>query len=487
MLKVVQGNVNTALVGDMELGLIKEAVSYLDPGRYYMPRFQRGEWDGRHYFVREVRPNVNIIPSGLTSEVVEIYDRFGIPYTLEDKRTIDFPDPVTELAGGEIKLWPHQAEAVEKACEYGRGIINLPTGSGKTFIAAAIIKSFGGKALFLVHRQSLLFQTKEALEKTLGEEVGVIGHNLFDLKRVTVAMIQSIFSIKKRKTHLPRLKDYVAEVNTVIYDEVHNATSISWRSVASSIKAPHRFGLSATVSLEEHQKILKGLTGPIIYALDKKDLFDRGVIIRPTCFKITIDSGPDLTGMRAYNDAYEHGVVRNEDRNAWVPYICQVLHSHDLPTLVLTNRVGHAQSLSGRISSYGLRARCVVGAIPREERRQVFRLLREKEIDIVVATAQIAGEGFDEPFISALVNATGGRGGGSPENENKTDVGKGTRQFIGRVMRAAKGKKHCVYVDFDDKIHPTLKAHSKERWDTIKSEGYTIHRFSEENVKKLIS
>ena len=46
-----------------------------------------------------------------------------------------------------------------------KGIVVLPTGTGKTFLSAFDAKKFDGRVLFIVHRIDILSQSKDAFEK----------------------------------------------------------------------------------------------------------------------------------------------------------------------------------------------------------------------------------------------------------------------------------------------------------------------------------
>src|SRR5437867_1566491 len=65
-------------------------------------------------------------------------------------------------AGMTISLRPYQAKAVAEiaAAEQRRLMLVAPTGSGKTVIAAEVIREAGAHVLFLAHRRELIFQTR---------------------------------------------------------------------------------------------------------------------------------------------------------------------------------------------------------------------------------------------------------------------------------------------------------------------------------------
>ncbi|MEC9399842.1 MAG: DEAD/DEAH box helicase family protein, partial [Myxococcota bacterium] len=71
-----------------------------------------------------------------------------------------------------FKLRPYQEEAIDEvsaARERGvkRMLISLPTGAGKTVIFSRLAAQAERQVLILAHREELLTQAKDKLERTL--------------------------------------------------------------------------------------------------------------------------------------------------------------------------------------------------------------------------------------------------------------------------------------------------------------------------------
>jgi len=80
------------------------------------------------------------------------------------------------------------------------------------------------RILWLIHRGDLMYQTKERLEHRLGEPVGVIHRDKLDIRRVNVAMVQTLYkrlrSKGKQKQTKVWLKDFLMNhVDVMILDE----------------------------------------------------------------------------------------------------------------------------------------------------------------------------------------------------------------------------------------------------------------------------
>lgn len=200
------------------------------------------------------------------------------------------PPLVTEWGqgGASFKLWPAQIQAVtnlEKslAANKPRALIQMATGSGKTFTAISAIYrliKFGGarRVLFLVDRGNLARQTKKEFDAyasphnayKFGEEFIVQhlqGGQIDSSARVVISTIQRMFSVLKGKD-LPDEADeestegaeglfkdpepigYNPEVpietfDIVITDEAHRSIYNLWRQVLEYFDA-YLIGLTAT-------------------------------------------------------------------------------------------------------------------------------------------------------------------------------------------------------------------------------------------------
>ena len=73
----------------------------------------------------------------------------------------------------QLRLYQHSVIAALEACREPHRLLVAPTGSGKTIIAAEIIRKEPGRVLFLVHRRELVFQARDKLAD-IGIESGVI-------------------------------------------------------------------------------------------------------------------------------------------------------------------------------------------------------------------------------------------------------------------------------------------------------------------------
>ncbi len=165
-----------------------------------------------------------------------------------------------ELAVGTPCLpaaYPHQREALEAWSRGKRGVVELPTGSGKTQLALQAIAAVARGALILVPTLDLLTQWCGAVEAALGIPAGVIGGGSNDVQPVTVCTYASAFR---------RGEQFGDRFGLAIFDECHHLAAAGYARIGEVLLAPYRLGLSATVERPDHgHLVLEQLIGPLVY------------------------------------------------------------------------------------------------------------------------------------------------------------------------------------------------------------------------------
>ena len=134
--------------------------------------------------------------------------------------------------------YPYQTEAIDAWHANGkRGVVCLPTGAGKTFIAILLIADTQRPTLVHVPTIDLMQQWYTVLKEHFGQEIGLYGGGYHELKDLTVTTYQSAVM------HAPY---YGNRFGFAIFDECHHLPSDQYQYAAISSIAPFRLGLTAT-------------------------------------------------------------------------------------------------------------------------------------------------------------------------------------------------------------------------------------------------
>ena len=166
-----------------------------------------------------------------------------------------------------IEPRPYQREALANwLAEGSRGVVVLPTGAGKTFVAALAIHETSLWTLAVVPTLDLLQQWRAALASALSlseDEIGIFGGGEKELKAITVITYDSAALYPRE----------LRRFGLLIFDECHHLPAPTYRLIAESAYTPLRLGLSATPERGDMGHFaLDHLIGPEVYRRSPSEL-----------------------------------------------------------------------------------------------------------------------------------------------------------------------------------------------------------------------
>ncbi len=163
------------------------------------------------------------------------------------------------------QLREYQKDAVAAWKENGnRGVLELPTGSGKTVIGIAAIERLETPTLVVVPTIDLLDQWIGELETEFDVPIGRLGGGTQRVEEITVSTYDSAYL---------RADELGNQFGLVIFDEVHHLGGEGYRDIARLLAAPARLGLTATFERPDGaHEVVADLIGKIVYRLDPAEL-----------------------------------------------------------------------------------------------------------------------------------------------------------------------------------------------------------------------
>jgi superfamily II DNA or RNA helicase len=346
----------------------------------------------------------------------------------------------------------YQREAVCAWLESGgRGVVVLPTGSGKTLVALMALEQVPVRALVIVPTIELLGQWRTAFIERTGmrpEDVGVVGGGERRPGPITVMTYDS--------AAMPR-RD-LGGFGLLIVDEVHHLPAPAYRAIARRCGAPWRLGLTATPErLDGEHMQLTTLIGPVVYRRMPADLARGGHIASYREERLFVDLRPDervrydvlMAEYRWYlashrlsvgPSAFEQLVLRSArdpaarralkahrqarllalNAEAKIDRVAQLLERHQADqVLIFSEYVAMVDVLSRRL---GLPA--ITYRTPPDERRAILDRFRSGRYSKLVA-GRVLNEGVDVPDASVAVVVSGSAS---------------TREYIQRLGRVLRPK-----------------------------------------------
>jgi superfamily II DNA or RNA helicase len=184
----------------------------------------------------------------------------GVPFLDE------VPDPGHLPASfPDIELRPYQEDAhASWVAARWRGIVVLPTGSGKTRLAVAAMARTALPALCLVPTRVLLEQWRNSLAEFYPGEIGCFGDGERRLQPITVGTYESAWR------HMDHLG---SRFSLLVVDEVHHFGAGTRDEALEMCCAPRRLGLTATPPEGAAASArLASLMGPVVFQLSIDDL-----------------------------------------------------------------------------------------------------------------------------------------------------------------------------------------------------------------------
>lgn len=388
-----------------------------------------------------------------------------------DSLGVDYEDAVLSPICRSVKyarepqLRPYQEEAFRSWLRRRRGVVVMPTGAGKTYVAIKAIAEVGQAALVVVPTIELLRQWERRLLEYFPGRVGVWYGEEKKEMCITVTTYDSAYiSIEALGNKYPLL----------IFDEVHHLPSESYRQIAELSPAPYRLGLTATPErADELHLLLPDLVGPVVYRMSVSEAAGRYLadfeveVIRvdlteeelrrykdyekiyraflkaeglkfksPSDFnKLVLLAGRNKRAREALEAWHEMRRILFEAENK-IKAVADILERHrDGKVLIFTEYTALAREISRR---YLIPE--VTYDVPDQERELVMDMFRRGEVKAVV-TGKVLDEGIDVPDVDVVVIL-----GGTASS----------RQYIQRVGRALRLKPHRA------KIYEVVTAKTRE-------------------------
>lgn len=390
-------------------------------------------------------------------------------------------------------LRDYQISAVRKALIAGRGVVQSPTGSGKTEMAAAIVAHMFDRGLitsacFVTPTIFLMDQMANRFEEMgLGKVTRVGGGHKFNSDNPIVIYVAD--SAHNHLVNEPKEESatFIKNADFLGLDEAHHSSSNSWMDVAEACPAKIRLAFTATVYSDPTQwsykdLFLLGLTGPIIFDIRSKELRQRGFLADPfvTLFKCH---------QPVYNwewvDVYRHGIVRNDTRNSMIVSLTKSIYEGGYKTMTFIGQKSQGHQLAKSCAEMGCESIFVHGG----SRTWVYYPSGRRDIhnwdvqDIAnyinsrdrcnLVTTQVLDEGVDIPVINCLIMGTGMK------------KYRRTIQRVGRGMRPKPGQNKVFIFDFWDTSHEYLLEQSRYRKWTYEQEEFDFSLSLDETSKAM--
>jgi superfamily II DNA or RNA helicase len=381
------------------------------------------------------------------------FNKFGLPN-------------VSKLTGGSDinvefngKLREYQLEPVNKFLEAAKnplkmgGIISVPCGFGKTIMGLYIACQLKKKTMFISHKDFLNQQFVDTVKAfSPNSSIGIIKQNKVDVvnKDFIIASLQSL-----------SMKDYdiniFNDIGFIIIDEVHHTGAQVFCRAFKKLHTPIILGLSATLNRKDGmRKVFEYYIGSSVYTMKKKEFTEVEVQIHKY-----YEPNIEYSGIKQMWNGKDNIAAMINNICTFKPrteYIISVLENiikkdPERRILILSER----RNLLNDIEKYIIEKNILnkdygfyVGGMKQCD----LNVSAEKQI--ILATYQLASEGFNVPSLNTVIFA-------SPISD--------IQQSIGRILRERA----------EDRKYIPLCIDILDEFSAFKRKGYTRAKFYNTN------
>lgn len=343
-------------------------------------------------------------------------------------------------------------------------LVVMPTGGGKTVLFADVIRRvFPRRALVIAHREELIFQARDKIQRVTGLSADVeMGEyradgGLFGAARVVVSTIQTQCSGGDGGGRMSKFDPQ--RFGVLIIDEAHHATSPSYRRVIDYYRtnpALKVLGVTATPDRAD-EEALGQVFQSVAFDYEVLDAIHDGWLV-PIEQQMVHVEGLDYSSIRTTAGDLNGGdlaAVLEAEKNLQQMASASLTIIGQRRALVFTASVKAAEMTAEIFNRHrGGMASWVCGKTDREERRRVLADFAAGKLQ-VVCNCGVLTEGFDDPGVEVVIM-------GRPTKSRSLYsqmVGRSTRPLPGvvdgpesaaarKAAIAASAKPSCLVVDF---------------------------------------
>jgi DNA repair protein RadD len=353
-------------------------------------------------------------------------------------------------------LRPYQDAAIAGIREALAGearavLLVLPTGAGKTRVAAELIRAAeaeGERVLFLAPRRELVHQASRALTRE-GVQHGLIQagavRGVDSYARVQVASIDTLLSRVVRRSKLK-----LSDPHLIVVDEAHLCITAARTGLLAKWPEAKVVGLTATPTRKDG-RALGAVFERIIEPTTVAQLTIDGYLVPARYFSI---AEPDLKGVGVVAGDYNAGALEramNQPSLVGDVVATWLQRGGTRRTVVFASSIAHSLALCEEFQRAGVAAEHVDAGTDQASRDAVFSRFSCGETQVLV-NVMLASYGFDLPELSCVVLAR-------PTKSLMLYL-----QMIGRGLRPADGKSDCLVLDHSGAVHRHGFAAEAREW-----------------------
>lgn len=350
-----------------------------------------------------------------------------------------------KLDGG-IKLYDYQEEMLQRVeTKFGQHrslMVQMPTGTGKTYLLVAVVSDFirktGGYVWIVTHRRELVQQVKSTIRK----------FKTFVNDASNIEEHATVYSIQWLTRHYDEVQE---KPGLIIIDEAHHAVAKTYSSVINAFPQSKIMGLTATPCrlngqpfTDLFEELLQSWTIGEFIAKKYLSLYDY-MSVRPSSADVKIINGLNKRGIDG--DFSVREMAEKLDIRPSLQRLCETVlrYAKDKKGIVYAISIQHAEHIAEFYRENGIKAEAVSNKTPKRKRNDILKRFKDTPTDgsrplsdddiQVIINVQLFDEGWDVPDAEFIQLAR-------PTLSLSKYL-----QMVGRGLRVYGGKKFCIILD----------------------------------------
>ena len=294
----------------------------------------------------------------------------------------------------------------KKGYEEGNSVIvQMPTGTGKTYVMASVVKWFldnyeKGEVWIVAHRRELVEQMQQTLDRfclDYGEKETVLKAKV----RIRVLSIQWL------GRHIGDLKKADCIPGMIVVDEAHHALARSYKDLFDRNRDALKLGMTATPCRMKRESFGM-LFERLISSPSTKDFIKRGYLA-PYDYVVIGQFSQDQLTINSLKGRGSDGdySIKEMDEKLNVPqsikrlYESVVKHADGKKGIVYAIDIDHAQMIASYYKAMGISAVALDSKTPAKTRQRMVEAFRMGDLDCMV-NVNLFDEGFDCPDVEYI-------------------------------------------------------------------------------------
>lgn len=344
------------------------------------------------------------------------------------------------LLDNEIKPNIIQREVLKKldyfrSIGWDKGLAIMPTGTGKTFLAALdSYEMFRSRCLFVVHKIDILTQSMDSFKKVwVDKKFGILTGDIKENVKNSDILFASKDSLYKTET----LKQFEpTEFDYIIIDEVHHGQAPTYKPIFQYFTPQFMLGLTATPDRMDRKDILELFDYNKVCDYDINDAITRGFLVSYSYYGL--QDNIDYTKIRHNGNRYnvtdlENNLIIDKRNQAIFDKYMEICEGDKAIGFCVS--IKHAKRMADFFNKKGVPSVAITSESSSEIKTQLIDEFKDNQY-AVAFTVDIFNEGIDVPNVQALLFLR--------PTESKTVF----MQQLGRGLRLSVNKSEVKILDF---------------------------------------